>query len=153
MAEMKAITVQQPWASCIATTAPGAKRVENRGQSTTYRGPILIHAGASISKTGEADYRCIRIWGTDPAHGRPMRAVLAVADLVDAHRAENRCCRPWGEEWYETRRGTLPAAHLVLDHVRVLDQPIPARGALGLWTPEPHLVSAVQQQLALAVTR
>ena len=41
---MKAITICQPWAHAIVH---GGKRVENRCWSTSYRGPLLIHAGRS----------------------------------------------------------------------------------------------------------
>lgn len=40
---MKAITLWQPWASFIAI---GAKRIETRSWSTSYRGPLAIHASA-----------------------------------------------------------------------------------------------------------
>lgn len=43
---MKAITVRQPWAECIAR---GVKLVENRSRPTTHRGPLAIHAGARPS--------------------------------------------------------------------------------------------------------
>ena len=45
---MKALSVRQPWAHLIIT---GIKDIENRTWRTTYRGPILIHAG----KTFDAD--------------------------------------------------------------------------------------------------
>lgn len=38
---MKAISLTQPWASLIAL---GYKRIETRSWSTTYRGPLAIHA-------------------------------------------------------------------------------------------------------------
>lgn len=40
---MKAITLWQPWASLVAV---GVKTIETRSWSTSYRGPIAIHAGA-----------------------------------------------------------------------------------------------------------
>ena len=39
---MKAITVHQPWASLLTL---GYKGYETRSWATSYRGPILIHAG------------------------------------------------------------------------------------------------------------
>jgi hypothetical protein len=39
---VKTLTVQQPWAWAIVA---GVKRIENRSWPTSYRGPILIHAG------------------------------------------------------------------------------------------------------------
>ncbi len=41
---MKALTVWQPWATLVAI---GAKRIETRSWSTSYRGPLAIHAAAT----------------------------------------------------------------------------------------------------------
>jgi hypothetical protein len=38
---MKVLSIRQPWAWLIIT---GHKDVENRSWTTTYRGPLLIHA-------------------------------------------------------------------------------------------------------------
>jgi hypothetical protein len=46
---MKAISIQQPWAWAIIA---GHKTIENRTWSTSYRGPLLIHAGQKLSKSG-----------------------------------------------------------------------------------------------------
>jgi hypothetical protein len=43
---MKALTIRQPWAWAILS---GCKTVENRSYPTSYRGPLLIHAGASCA--------------------------------------------------------------------------------------------------------
>lgn len=39
---MKVLTVRQPWASLISL---GVKRIETRSWSTSFRGPLAIHAG------------------------------------------------------------------------------------------------------------
>lgn len=39
---MKALTLHQPWASFVAL---GMKTIETRSWSTSYRGPLAIHAG------------------------------------------------------------------------------------------------------------
>lgn len=44
---MKALTLWQPWASLIAI---GAKTIETRGWSTSYRGPLAIHAAQRAPK-------------------------------------------------------------------------------------------------------
>ena len=53
---MKALTLHQPRASLVAL---GVKTIETRGWSTTYRGPLLIHAGKREPEIGErvGDYR------------------------------------------------------------------------------------------------
>ena len=42
---MKVLTLWQPWATLVAI---GAKKIETRSWQTQYRGPLLIHAGASF---------------------------------------------------------------------------------------------------------
>lgn len=133
----KAISVRQPWASCIASLHPDAKRVENRGRPTSYRGPVAIHASLTPNTSAGHDERVTRLWGRDPRIGMPAGVILAVADLVDCHEAQwplrpmEACCQPWGDPYYNGRL----AWHLVLDNVRILDEPVPAKGQLSVpWT-------------------
>jgi hypothetical protein len=125
---MRAITIQQPYAECVAR---GAKLVENRSRRVFHRGPIAIHAGLRLSKRGLADPRVNALLYPHGRPSRPPRAlgmVIAVAELVDCHPAAG-CCKPWGDDLHEGR----PVHHLVLEHVRPLARPIPAVGRLGLW--------------------
>ena len=46
---MKALTIHQPWAWAIAE---GHKDIENRTWRTSYRGPLLIHAGKTFDAAG-----------------------------------------------------------------------------------------------------
>lgn len=46
---MKALSIQQPWAWLIVN---GYKRIENRSWRTSFRGPVLIHAGKTVDKEG-----------------------------------------------------------------------------------------------------
>jgi hypothetical protein len=153
---VKALTVRQPWAEAIAC---GAKLVENRSFSASYRGPLAIHAAKGWAEWGVYDERLLALWPKGgvgrfgyslrhvPAyHGRPpspFRAgvVLAVAELVDVHPAVG-CCKPWGEDHYAASDGRRRSNvhHWVLEGVMRLDQPVPARGRLGLWTPDPDLL-------------
>jgi hypothetical protein len=137
---MRALTILQPWAYCIAV---GAKPVENRSRSTAYRGPLAIHAGRRWAEWGADDPRvlqALRPFLTQHQFHRgyvdhaelPGRfvfgAVLAVAHLTDCHRAVG-CCEPWGDP-DDVDRATW---HWVLKDVRLLLEPMPARGCLGLW--------------------
>jgi hypothetical protein len=115
---MKALTIWQPWADCIAT---GAKTVENRRWPFRYRGPLAIHAG--LSRDRHAEYRPLVRAVVDDPDALATGALIAVAELVDCH-PDTGCCRPWGEPG---------AHHLVLAHIRRLPRPIPARGQRGLW--------------------
>ncbi len=158
MTVVRSITVRQPWASCIASSHADAKRVENRGRPTSYRGPIAIHAARTADTAADTDPRITGLFGPDPRLGRPVGAVIAVADLADCHQATldwadtadpRPCCTPWGERWYNG----APAWHLVLANVRVLDTPVPARGQIGVpWNLPADVAAQVNTQLA-AVTR
>lgn len=152
---MRAITVRQPWAWAIAA---GHKLVENRsaGFPATYRGPLLIHASKAWSKRGGTDPRIKGRWhglrlgsDLDAVDFRDrLGVVLALAELTDAH-PDTGCCRPWGESEYvgsdqQLHRGVL---HLLLEDVRRLPEPVPCRGALGLWTPPADVLAVVSDQL------
>lgn len=145
---MKALTVQQPWAWAIFA----GKTVENRTQLWKYRGPLAIHAGARWSEHGlrsplvhaafagsEHDSR--ERWTaleSDMKRRLVLGAIIGVVDLVDCHRACG-CCKPWGEPGISYaalgERHPRKVTHLVLENPRLLAEPIPCSGALGLWTP------------------
>lgn len=153
---MKALTVQQPWAWSIMH---GGKLIENRTQLWSYRGPLAIHAGARWSEHGLHSPLVLDAFAGSPLDSRDrwttlqsdmkrrmdLGAILGVVNLVDCH-PDAGCCRPWGESAYvehggrERRRIT----HLVLENPRSLVEPIPCKGALGLWTPPADVVSALK---------
>jgi hypothetical protein len=150
---MRAITVKQPYAWSIAA---GVKTVENRSRNVSYRGPIAIHAGLGWSKRGAADKRVVHAAAAAGGSGLgallvlaghskvcPAGALIAVAELADCHPAAG-CCKPWGDDVYE-RPGKPAVAchHLVLEDVRALAEPVPCKGALGLWTVPDGLDLAV----------
>lgn len=138
---MRAITIRPPWSWAIAA---GHKDVENRTRCIvgTHRGPVAIHAGKKWDDAGlEA---CTQLIGTGP-HSGPCGAVIAVADLVDVHRAAPDCgCSAWAQpdRW-----------HLVLRGVVELPVEVPCRGLLGLWTLPPDVEAAVHDQLDRLVVK
>jgi hypothetical protein len=132
---VRGLTVRQPWAEAIAC---GAKLVENRTMSTRYRGPLAIHAGKAWAVWGRTDPRIRALWPGAESPAFLFGVVLAVAELVDVHPAAG-CCHPWGEGHYAASDGRRRSSvhHWVLEDVRRLERPLPARGRLGLWTPDP----------------
>lgn len=142
--EMRILTVRQPWAWAIIH---GGKDVENRARNLAgdYRGPVAIHAGLIVEPEDAAvwdmdEYR--DAFSSATAHVRhrvdERGSVLGVVDLVDVHRSSRlggcadtnarshmrrELCSPWAE---------ADTTHLVLEHPRLLAEPIPYRGALGL---------------------
>jgi len=78
----RALTVCQPFAWALMF---GPKRVENRGWSTSYRGPLAIHAGKST-----AWLHCVDDFpaGLAVPSVFDFGAVLGFMDLVDIIRPE-----------------------------------------------------------------
>lgn len=143
---MRCLTVRQPWAWAIFN----GKNIENRTAAWRYRGPLAIHAGAGWSERGDRSPLIHQA-----AQGRSLSgslvtsAVIGVAYLVDIH-PDARCCRPWGEsEYVETggrkRRNVM---HLVLEDPRLLPEPVPCRGALGLWSLPADIAELCEGMLA-----
>ncbi len=112
---MKALTICQPYAELIAR---GEKVIENRTWPTSYRGHLAIHAGKS------------RAWLMgDPFEPRGMAfgAVVAIARLADCVKVEDL---PAPLCYHEHAHGPWC---WVLEDVTRFPEPIPARGAQGLW--------------------
>jgi hypothetical protein len=145
---LRAITVRQPWASAIAI---GGKSPENRGRNTGLRGEIAIHAGLTLDYAGADDPQVIRVLGPNPLADVVTGAIVAVAELVDCHDAEQpllagaTCCWPWGQRFHNDG----VAFHLVLADIRALAVPVPCRGALPIgWQVPGDVEAQVREQLA-----
>ncbi|MFD8517646.1 ASCH domain-containing protein [Streptomyces antimycoticus] len=131
---MHALTVRQPWADAIAY---GGKTTENRTWPVPEKHigkPILIHAGASYDPMGRF---LITDWDALDSWPNSRSAIVAVASLTDCHRSAGTCCAPWGES---------DVYHWQLADVRRLRHPVPARGALGFWTPNQAVIEDVITQ-------
>jgi hypothetical protein len=55
---VRVVTIRQPWAWAIVY---GGKDVENRRWRTSYRGPLLIHAGQNADPDPEASTRLLGV--------------------------------------------------------------------------------------------
>lgn len=120
---MKALSVKNPWAWAIIH---GGKDVENRTWTTTYRGPILIHASKSWADGAAHNLmvqRALERVGRDIAYPtyEARGVILGQVELVD-------CVEDSESLWAE--KG---AWHWVLQNPRPLLTPIPVKGSLGLW--------------------
>lgn len=121
---MKTITVCQPHAHLIVV---GDKRVENRTWPTKHRGPLLIHAGKSRKYlNGEDDAEMV------------FGAIIACARLVDCVHITAIQNGDYASEypWLADHRYASGPWCWILSNVEPLSEPIPMRGALGLWNAE-----------------
>jgi hypothetical protein len=163
---VKGISVRHPWAWALVY---GGKTVENRGQATFYQGPLAIHASGTWDPAGARDPRILAAFAPhltaaeraacviDPAKHPdlfPFGAVIAAAQLTDCHWAEfpdrrggPTCCKPWGELVHVGPKADHRAWHYVPTDVRPLTEPVPCRGALGVWTVPPAVLAAITHHL------
>ena len=120
----KAITVKQPWAWAIVM---GYKDVENRTRCTSHRGPLLIHAGKGLDRSGFHTLWELGLHREVP-YDLPRGALVGIASVADCiDDAESPWALPGFRHWILRRP----------EHFRT---PIPCRGALGFFIPDvsPH---------------
>jgi hypothetical protein len=152
---MKAITIMQPWAMLIAL---GEKQFETRSRSIKHRGELAIHAGKRLDKEAceipEIKAALSRHGYT--ADNLPTGAVVAIAYLLECWKwdvkdgvllrntpiieyeaigaIQNNLSISDKEKafgWFGHGRHAWQ-----LDNVRMLSEPIPAKGQLSLWNWE-----------------
>lgn len=150
---MKAITIHQPWASLIAI---GAKRFETRGWKTNYRGPIAIHAGKKklphLIHWNRSILKALGEYGLD-LYELPTGCVVAIANLTDCLQSVDTWTDGYELEGrrliyspeYEFGDFTPGRYAWELTDVKMLPEPIPAKGQQGLWNWD--AVSSVARKL------
>lgn len=148
---MKALSLTQPWATLVAI---GAKRIETRSWGTSYRGPLAIHASKGFPKWAqetcwEEPFRHALVSGgeavAEPKGSLPLGAVIATCRLAHCKFIRDpgmMSTRDWKiptSEEHEYFFGDYTPGRFAwfLDDVQALPEPIPAKGALGLWEWEP----------------
>jgi hypothetical protein len=141
---MKALTIKQPWCAAIVY---GTKRVENRSWTVPpamIGATVALHAGKSVDVGARAPA------GEDmPVEDWPLAfgAVIGTARIAGCHPVYKICnptgvpatvCTPWSI-WGQ--------AHWLLADVRPLAEPVPCKGALGLWNLPEDVEAAATAQL------
>jgi hypothetical protein len=145
---VKTLTLTQPWATLVAI---GAKRIETRSWGTNYRGPVAIHAAkgfpewAQTACLDEPFFTALTAGrGTSNALDLPRGVVVATCRLVAVHPVASANLRPWAAE-HEFEFGDYSVGRYawLLDEVEPLPEPVPARGALGLWYWDENIPSGM----------
>lgn len=144
MSRIRCLSLHQPWASLIAI---GAKRIETRSWSTSYRGPIAIHAAKNKSSMRLAleppFYTALHDGYGFSLHGPdllPLGGIVAVADLVDCLSVNYRECLEGRYSHLNTPNerafGDFGVDRFgwMLENVRRIDPMIPLVGRQGLWS-------------------
>jgi hypothetical protein len=165
---IKGLSLTQPWATLVAI---GAKQIETRSWGTNYRGLVAIHAAKGFPPDAR-DYcdhdlfsRALRHHGYDSWKALPTGVIVAVAELYD-------CCvfsskgtdgGPWhimtpdangphgyrdfvvGDDEYAFGDYALGRYGWFLRNIVRLPEPVPVKGALGLWTLPPDVLTLVKE--------
>lgn len=119
---IKVLTVRQPWAWAMFLSQ-NPKDVENRSWSTTYRGPLLIHAGKAYERWAEAYLE--QHFGVQPQPKDALQfgGIVGMVELVS-------CVRNSGSLW-----AMSDCWHWILRTPRALPFH-PMRGQQGLFRVE-----------------
>lgn len=89
---MKALSIRQPWAWLIVN---GHKDIENRSWSTSFRGPLLIHAakGMTGAEYSDAYHFALDLGVTIPPFNDLARGgIVGVATVTDC---SDESLSPW----------------------------------------------------------
>lgn len=142
---MKALTLYQPWAWCVAVAG---KPVENR----SWPAPrwligqrIAIHAGLKLDREA-VDWMCFWLLAYKPGiDAQPFEGVPAIPETfvhgaVVATVRLARCRRLEDIPVAERTRWHVGPWCWELDAVEALDPPVPAKGQRGLWDLDERLV-------------
>lgn len=125
---MKAITLWQPYASLIAW---GEKQYETRPWATKYRGDIAIHAGKrNLGNSAPIWYEISM--GHDLSEV-PTGAVVAVARLVNIYIMNTNMVATMSDKEIANGNWAVGRYAWQLANIRTLIDPIPAKGAQGIW--------------------
>jgi len=124
----KVLTVRQPYASLLVG---GVKDVENRSRRISYRGTVLIHAGARmhdvvsfLRKRHEFTVEEIAVMtqANEAEENDLFGCIVGSVEIVDCVQDSTS---PWAE------RGQW---HWVCRNAKVFDHPVrDVKGRLGLW--------------------
>ncbi len=141
--DFKALTISQPFAKLIAD---GEKFVENRGWPTHYRGRLAIHAGLGTQYMSKVELKAF-----------DTGAIVAIADLIACVKFSSLANMEFARDTPVAGSATRLWRHVmehkhtegpycwILDNVRKLSKPIAVKGAQGLWTLKPELVTELSK--------
>lgn len=130
---LRALSIQQPWIHAILHCG---KEIENRSWRTHHRGWIALHASAARDKCFFYP-RGVKEPDLDDLDYSAICGVARLVDVVTEHRSK----------WFNTPDPWSVNYGWVLEDVRVLKQPIPCKGTLGLWLVPPKIVREIRRQL------
>jgi hypothetical protein len=142
---LKTLTMTDPWATLVAL---GSKRIETRSWATPYRGALAIHVAKSLPMYAEgfceepvvqhlldaAGYTLHANARNNP-RGLPLGCIVALVWLDDVQ----RIAPDFPADSVERAFGNFAPGRYAWTFSQCyrLTEPLPARGALGIWDWQP----------------
>jgi hypothetical protein len=140
-----ALTLHRPWSWAVSH---GPKRIENRSWRPPARTAstfLAIHAGKRYDD--DARLRIAKLTGLlVPSPAECPEGIVAVCRVAGVASSKSEVSRVAGAEQRPWFFG--PYGWLLFDVTPI--EPVPCRGAQGLWTPPPDVVEEVMRRLAAA---
>ena len=130
---MKVLSIKEPFATLISN---GKKTIETRSWKTKYRGEIYIHASISkIDKKTQNRLDLMKLLGDDELH---YGKIICKCNLVDCIYMDEDFVNDIKKDTQEYICGHYEIGRYawVLDNIEILDEPIDAKGKLGIWNYE-----------------
>jgi hypothetical protein len=139
---VKCLSIHQPWAWAILHAG---KAVENRTWPTSHRGPLLIHASKSRASYDAQDAVAWRQrYGVElpPWDSLTIGALVGVVELAACVQASGAGISAEQKAWLDAHPFTEGPVCWVLKYPRAFAEPIPYRGAQGIFTVPDEVVAA-----------
>ena len=127
---MKVVSIIEPWASLIKEKV---KYIETRSWKTNYRGKLYIHA--SLKKVPKKDERINNLITLLKDKDFKYGHIIAEATLVDCIYMDEDFISKIKNNNQEYICGEYSIGRYawILEDIKELSKPIPAKGSLGIW--------------------
>lgn len=129
-----AISIQQPWAELILQ---GKKSIEVRKWNPSYRGPVWLHTGLKVNEELDKQFGLSGLYrGCFVGRFELANIIRFDADRWSMWRSRHLVEGPMFGELY---------GWMIREPVRT--RPIPAKGKLGLFHPEPEVQDLLESSV------
>lgn len=124
---MKVLSIKEPFATLIKD---GVKIYETRSWKTNYRGELYIHASLGLSKSDNVE-KATKYLKSEIKPGY----ILCKCNLVDCIPMTEEFINYINKETNESDYGRYSEGRFAwkMELIEVLDEPIEAKGKLGIW--------------------
>ena len=130
---MKVLSLTEPYATLIKN---GVKTIETRSWNTNYRGKLYIHASATRIPAKTKENTALMALAGDAEHN--YGKIICACELVDCIEMTQAYIAEIQKNRNEYISGIYEVGRYawILKDIVPLDNPIPAKGHLGIWNYE-----------------